>query len=133
METISRYAGGALPEQARDVVKRQLLAFPVRWQKSVQVGEKEMEEKKRAQRVLAMAKEGLEMMRVVAEVMNGTLESAEAWCERLGRGREPGLVEAGEEKPDVDMIGQTTPQIAEVKQENSDPPPPPPPQMTTTQ
>lgn len=83
IDTISKYAGGALPEQARGVVKSKVLSFPARWKRGAEGGEGG--EGGKARRVLVMAREGLEMMRGVAEVLGGTLESAEAWCERLGR------------------------------------------------
>ena len=101
VDTISRYAGGALPEQARNVVKRQLLSFPLKWQAATSCNSASNVEQRiaiakpendtgrrtkgKAMRVLAMAREGLEMMRGVAEVVDGTLASAEEWCERFGK------------------------------------------------
>ncbi|KAI5844201.1 transcription factor Opi1-domain-containing protein [Tricharina praecox] len=101
VDTISRYAGGALPEHARNVVKRQLLSFPLKWQaatsstssgdveQGVTIAEPEDDTGRRtkgkAVRVLMMAREGLDMMRGVAEVVDGTLVSAEEWCERFGK------------------------------------------------
>ena len=38
-----------------------------------------------AQKVLVLAKEGLDMMAQVSGVLDGTIVSAEEWCERLGR------------------------------------------------
>jgi hypothetical protein len=115
VDTISRYAGGGLPEQAREVVKRQLLAFPMRWQaaassttstavqqpsanKSDCGDEKDAvvsaardddssHTKGKAVRVLVMAREGLDMMRSVTEVVEGTLASADEWCDRFGKSR----------------------------------------------
>lgn len=113
IDIISRYAGGALPEQAREVVKRQLLAFPARWQAAaredpnavakVEEGSSEQEaeaggQKGKAVRVLVMAREGLEMMKSVSEVVEGTLVSAEQWCETLGKKKEEREVEEGEMK-----------------------------------
>ncbi|TGZ77185.1 Opi1-domain-containing protein [Ascodesmis nigricans] len=121
VDTISRYAGGALPEQARELVKRQLLTFPQRWRQAaapetespadsavvrsengvvgeaIEVGG----QKGKAVRVLVMAREGLVMMRSVAEVVEGTLVSAEEWCGKLGRkveGEGEGEGEEGGEK-----------------------------------
>jgi DNA-directed RNA polymerase subunit F len=101
IDTISRYAGGALPDQARNVVKRQVLSFPARWQAATSSSSSEDMErgvivqdnedetgrktKGKAVRVLMMAREGLDMMRGVAEVVEGTLVSAEQWCERIGK------------------------------------------------
>jgi YD repeat-containing protein len=129
VDTISRYAGGALPEQARNVVKRQLLSFPLKWQAAASwttqtsaattsaattaapaqstPGETEKcvvlaegsdtaggKTKGKAVRVLVMAKEGLDMMRSVAEIVEGTLISADQWCDRIGKARG----EEGEQK-----------------------------------
>ncbi|KAA8912407.1 clock controlled protein [Sphaerosporella brunnea] len=101
VDTISRYAGGALPDQARNVVKRQVLSFPAKWQAATSSSSTEDMErgvitqdpdeetgrktKGKAVRVLMMAREGLDMMRGVAEVVQGTLLSAEQWCERMGK------------------------------------------------
>lgn len=111
VDTISRYAGGALPENARNVVKRQLLSFPIRWQAAtsstdvergvVVPNAEEGKTKGKAVRVLVMAKEGLDMMRGVAEVVEGTLVSAEEWCERFGKGKpaEEENKKTGEKEP----------------------------------
>ncbi|KAI5777003.1 transcription factor Opi1 [Geopyxis carbonaria] len=133
VDTISRYAGGALPEQARDVVKRHILSFPLRWQAAASstatsgtpsqphspmsprsvvnpmdvengvMKADEGEDKGKAVRVLVMAREGLDMMRSVAEVVEGTLVSAEEWCERFGkrRGTEPAVVAATTDGSDM--------------------------------
>ena len=96
VDTISRYAGGALPEQARNIVKRQLLSFPIRWQNATSTPPTNDVErggvvdcgrgtKGKAVRVLVMAREGLDMMRCVAEVVDGTLVSADEWCGRFGK------------------------------------------------
>lgn len=129
VDTVSRYAGGALPEQARNAVKRQLLSFPLRWQASTNDVERGAalppasqsaasrdsdassrddddddgddddvggrSTKGKAVRVLVMAREGLDMLRGVAEVVNGTLLSAEQWCDKLSR-RRPDGHDAGE-------------------------------------
>ena len=46
-----------------------------------------MEVTEGANRVLVLAKEGLDMMAQVSGVLDGTIVSAEEWCERLGRTR----------------------------------------------
>jgi hypothetical protein len=46
--------------------------------------------KGKAVRVLVMAREGLDMMRGVADVVEGTLVSADEWCERFGKGKDEG-------------------------------------------
>jgi hypothetical protein len=106
IKTVSQYAGGSLPENARELVRRHLTSLPQRFHFASMVsnreassraetsmeegrqGEEQQEEKETresAQRVLLLAKEGLEMMSQVSGVLNGTIESAEEWCERLGR------------------------------------------------
>jgi hypothetical protein len=106
IETVSRYAGGALPENARILVRKHLTSLPRRFQLASQVEadtsalksdsaagpetetgirEKEKEVRDGAQRVLVLAKEGLDMMAQVSGVLDGTIVSAEEWCERLGR------------------------------------------------
>jgi hypothetical protein len=83
---ISEYAGGALPENARNFVRTQLMSLPQRWR--VVSGEPtaaESETSKSAQRMIGFAKEGLDMITQVSSVMKATLESAEKWLERVGR------------------------------------------------
>ncbi|KAI0191086.1 transcription factor Opi1-domain-containing protein [Astrocystis sublimbata] len=108
ISTVSRYAGGALPENARELVRRHLKSLPQRfymanransreasWQRdaSIEEGQREqeqqqeaaMQESKSTRRVLVLAKEGLDMMSQVSGVLNTTIVSAEEWCERLGK------------------------------------------------
>lgn len=122
IETVSKYAGGALPDNARALVRRHLTSLPQRFRMATQETvttkdtkdtnsggsdnpspssaaaggsiaattpeegrEKEVHEG--AQRVLVLAKEGLDMMAQVSGVLDGTILSAEEWCERLGRKR----------------------------------------------
>lgn len=94
IETVSKYAGGALPENARDLVRKHLTSLPQRFRiATMQDGStqpqgedaKEQEVREGAQRVLVLAKEGLDMMEQVSGVLDGTIVSAEEWCERLGK------------------------------------------------
>ncbi|KAI0158010.1 transcription factor Opi1 [Hypoxylon sp. FL1284] len=103
INTVSRYAGGALPENARELVRRHLMSLPQRFKvanmmsdgqqdgQRAEAGEderrgaQEKETRESAQRVLVLAKEGLDMMAQVSGVLDGTIVSAEEWCERLGR------------------------------------------------
>ncbi|KAI6081813.1 transcription factor Opi1 [Hypoxylon rubiginosum] len=103
INTVSKYAGGALPENARELVRRHLMSLPQRFKVAnmmndgqqeghrVETGEEENREtqeketRENAQRVLVLAKEGLDMMAQVSGVLDGTIVSAEEWCERLGR------------------------------------------------
>ncbi|KAI5857480.1 transcription factor Opi1-domain-containing protein [Durotheca rogersii] len=104
INTVSRYAGGALPDNARELVRRHLTSLPQRFRVASMVGEGqppeahhteasradyremcEKETRESAQRVLVLAKEGLDMMSQVSGVLDGTIISAEEWCDRLGR------------------------------------------------
>lgn len=110
VETVSKYTGGALPENARVLVRRHLTSLPRKWQLAMvtsnssrpqssssqeqqltgrdgDVKGQEKNVKEGAQRVLILAKEGLEMMSQVSGVLDGTIVSAEEWCERLGKKR----------------------------------------------
>lgn len=121
IETVSKYAGGALPDNARVLVRRHLTSLPQRFrlatQESSHAGQaasspapsssslpseedKEKEVREGAQRVLVLAKEGLDMMAQVSDVLDGTIVSAEDWCERLGRRkREDGQqIQGGQEE-----------------------------------
>lgn len=96
VQSVSRYTGGALPQNASQVVRTQLLSVPRRWQLAgAQAGvEGEGEAARGANRMLAFAKEGLDMMGQITTVVDGTVQSAEGWLNRIGRR----TVESGEQK-----------------------------------
>ncbi|KAI8933314.1 hypothetical protein NX059_009939 [Plenodomus lindquistii] len=86
--SVSRYTGGALPENASRVVRTQLLSVPQRWQlagRSAFADSEGGEEVRGANRMLAFAKEGLDMMSQITTVVDGTVQSAESWLTRIGR------------------------------------------------
>ena len=93
VEVVSKYAGGALPENARLLVRRHLTSLPQRFKLAnnstpPQAGEManaDREAREGARRVMVLAKEGLDMMAQVSGVLDGTIVSAEEWCEKLGR------------------------------------------------
>jgi hypothetical protein len=93
VDIVSKYAGGALPENARVLVRKHLTSLPQRFRiaNSISNGENrgyqdgDSEAKEGAQRVMVLAKEGLDMMTQVSGVLDGTIVSAEEWCEKLGR------------------------------------------------
>lgn len=103
VNSISTYAGGALPDNARRVVRSQLMSVPQRWRLAsetaaqqdehetmVEQGEPprsgmEGETRKAAHRMIAFAEEGLDMMAQVNGVVKITLQSAEDWLRTLGR------------------------------------------------
>ncbi|KAK5633524.1 hypothetical protein RRF57_009238 [Xylaria bambusicola] len=109
INTISRYAGGALPDNARELVRRHLTSLPQRFhlasmasdreagnnrsEASMEEGRpeneqrEELETRESTRQVIILAKEGLDMMSQVSGILNGTLMSAEEWCERLGKNK----------------------------------------------
>ncbi|EXJ93671.1 hypothetical protein A1O1_02063 [Capronia coronata CBS 617.96] len=90
---VSNYAGGALPQNARDLVHRHLVSLPQRFNLANMAGSEESDPSsaarsevvKSGRRVMLLAEEGLDMMTQVSRVVNDTLVSAEGWCEKLGR------------------------------------------------
>ncbi len=87
---VSNYAGGALPQNARDLVHRHLISLPQRFSLATieddeSANTNASEAAKSGRRVMVLAQEGLDMMTQVSRVVNDTLVSAEGWCEKLGR------------------------------------------------
>ncbi|KAF3941134.1 hypothetical protein ABW19_dt0210082 [Dactylella cylindrospora] len=114
VDVVSTYAGGALPENARVVVKACITNLPRRWalaakddnanstgangnSKAVVVRREEAGKK-----VLVLAREGLEMLHQVSAIVQLTLERAEEWCDRLGR-KKPEEGDYGKVGWDVDV------------------------------
>ncbi|TWU70966.1 hypothetical protein ED733_001317 [Metarhizium rileyi] len=97
INTVSKYAGGALPENARILVRRHLTSLPQRFRlasmsdASSEAGDRDNDSAVRegAQKVMVLAKEGLEMVTQITGVLDGTIVSAEQWCERMGKRRRP--------------------------------------------
>lgn len=93
VDVVSKYAGGALPENARHLVRRHLTSLPHRFQVASNSNPPpdssaaSSDATISAHRILVLAQEGLDMMAQVSGVVNDTLVSAEHWCERLGRKR----------------------------------------------
>lgn len=122
IETVSKYAGGALPDNARALVRRHLTSLPQRFRLATQESGsgspgpssssteegKEKEIRDGAQRVLVLAKEGLDMMAQVSNVLDGTIVSAEEWCERLGK-KKTEQREQGQTQAQEQSSGQTVP------------------------
>ncbi|KAI9843400.1 MAG: hypothetical protein M1837_006426 [Sclerophora amabilis] len=107
VEIVSTYAGAALPENARDMVRRQLTSLPRRFHvasafvASQDALQQASETRSSAQRVLVLAREGLDMIAQVSGVLDGTIVSAEEWCDRLGRRRR-------DEQADASLAGSET-------------------------
>ncbi|KAF5021609.1 hypothetical protein F66182_6356 [Fusarium sp. NRRL 66182] len=92
--TVSKYAGGALPENARILVRRHLTSLPQRFRIATMSdrnpnGQQDSESAltEGAQKVLVLAKEGLDMVVQVSGVVDGTIVSAEQWLDRMGKRR----------------------------------------------
>ncbi|PQE22806.1 clock controlled protein [Rutstroemia sp. NJR-2017a BBW] len=114
VDIVSKYAGGALPENARDLVRKHLTSLPQRFRIASSIsfsaggtaqngeGDDDNEVKEGAKRVMVLAKEGLDMMAQVSGVLDGTIVSAEEWCEKLGRKKREEREQATEEKRDHD-------------------------------
>ncbi|KAH6846950.1 transcription factor Opi1-domain-containing protein [Chaetomium sp. MPI-CAGE-AT-0009] len=125
VQTVSKYTGGALPENARNLVHSQLMSLPGRYQfhyMRESEGRREnagpgARTRDSAHLALLFAKEALQMMTQVGEVLNRTLVSAEQWCETLYKEKnEQVLSPNGSDRPlpaahasaadqDVDMSG----------------------------
>lgn len=97
VQSVSRHTGGALPQNASQVVRTQLLSVPQRWQLAGRrtAGPAPDEEAgdgeavRGANRMLAFAMEGLDMMGQITTVVDGTVQSAESWLARIGRAPPP--------------------------------------------
>ena len=111
---VSNYAGGALPENARNLVHRHLTSLPQRFSIASSINannnDNENEAAGSAKRVMVLAQEGLDMMTQVTSVVNDTLVSAEEWCGRLGRRRpaQPVLANGFSEKEGDDRSKTAT-------------------------
>jgi hypothetical protein len=98
VEVVSKYAGGALPEQARNSVRFFILMLPERWSLAARAdadaslrGNDPLANGRgvsggvamaASTRVLSLATESLDMMRSVTSVFKESLDRAEAWVDR---------------------------------------------------
>lgn len=127
VNVVSKYTGGALPENAGTLVRSHLVSLPQRFKiastsnSSPDSTGSGSEEASSAHRVLVLAQEGLEMMSQVHRVVDETLISAQTWCERLGRKLPDLKNDESHEKPPEDgsngahQYGQTA-VLADFKQ-----------------
>lgn len=86
VHSVSVTVGGALPLNARDFVRRQLISLPGRWQRVSDVQRSESETSRMATRMIDFAREGLDMIDQVGQTCQSTLQSAEGWMNMVGRG-----------------------------------------------
>jgi len=148
IDVVDRYAGGALVGETRNMVKRQLILLPQRLQIALVAhtpsadgnGNEQSvsgpgvapggDPAASAQRVIIVAKEGLDMMHNVSKLVEIALVGAEEWCEKLGRKREPEekssggdvkMVEAGQEsttpKDQIMENGERRGEVVDVEME----------------
>lgn len=107
VEVVSNYAGGALPENARNLVHRHITSLPLRFRVASSMSSEENGGNESAHKVMMLAQEGLNMMGQVSGVVNDTLVSAESWCEKLGRRPSQQHQRSALEVEDVKMEGQS--------------------------
>jgi hypothetical protein len=113
VNVVSTYAGGALPENARNLVRRHLTSLPQRFRIASSSNAPNSNDEgppsetvTSAHRVMVLAQEGLDMMGQVSEVVDNTLVSAESWCEKLGRRRNGQAEERRDGKDGALYLGQ---------------------------
>ncbi|KAL4805970.1 transcription factor Opi1-domain-containing protein [Aspergillus unguis] len=93
VDVVSKYAGGALPENARHLVRRHLTSLPQRFRlastasSAPESSSTSSETTSSGRRILVLAREGLHILGQVNSVVSETLSSAKHWCELMGRRR----------------------------------------------
>jgi transcriptional repressor OPI1 len=85
VHSVSNSVGGALPANAREFVRRQLMSLPQRWRKVSDGQTSDSETSRGAHRMVAFATEGLDMIGQVSQMCKATLDSAEGWVSMVGR------------------------------------------------
>jgi hypothetical protein len=89
--SISNYTGGALPENAGALVRRQLMSIPQRWRvaettvEAQQNGTAVNESVRSGNKLLAFAGQSLDMIAQVTMIVSATIENAESWLETMGK------------------------------------------------
>lgn len=136
--TVSWYTGGALPENASVIVRWQLMSVPQRWQRATSrssassataprssqeagTGTADEEAVGSANRMLAFAIEGIDMMEQVSGVVDSTIRSAERWLDSFGRrgGRQDGVGNGGGEGMETEDAGEGLPSVEVEKGEKA--------------
>ncbi|KIW07442.1 uncharacterized protein PV09_02282 [Verruconis gallopava] len=93
--SISHYAGAALPENAAALVRRQLMSLPQRWRVAESTAaeqnganghsQTQSEMVKAGKTIVVFAGQSLDMLAQVTMVVSATIQNAEGWLERMGR------------------------------------------------
>jgi transcriptional repressor OPI1 len=107
VDVVSNYAGGALPENARNLVHRHITSLPLRFRLASSMSSEDQGGNENAHKVMMLAQEGLNMMGQVSGVVNDTLVSAESWCDKLGRRQGQQQQHVALQTDDVKMEGQS--------------------------
>lgn len=104
-DSVSQY-GGALPENAGALVRGQILSVPFRWRRATtettngsDPNQEPTDSIGSAKRMLAFAKEGLDMIAQVSGVIEATVESADRWLDSMGRRKRENSESDNEEGP----------------------------------
>ena len=91
---VTEYAAAALPENARILVGRYLKSLRQSFQRSFAASNRSQategqdavsESETSARKAMLLAREALDKLAQVSGIVEGTIVSAEEWCERLGR------------------------------------------------
>ena len=93
---VSEYAASALPENARILVGKYLMSLRMSFQQSFAESSNNGNGKSdnvsgsesSARKALLLAREALDKLAQVSGIVEGTIVSAEEWCDRLGRRRD---------------------------------------------
>jgi transcriptional repressor OPI1 len=97
VDIVSRHAGSALPEPARQRVRMYILSLPARWAAASNTTQSSphpigavgpngiTREEENGWRILTLANESLQMLGNVMTIVTDTLQSAEEWAGRLRR------------------------------------------------
>jgi len=106
VDVVSKYAGGALPEPAKQFVRTSILGLPLRWAEAIQAdplagpssasslpspapclasrhSQTKAATELAADRVLTFAVESLDMLKSITAIFSESVERADAWVERL--------------------------------------------------
>ena len=126
VDIVSKYAGGALPENARNLIHKYLTSIPHRFRLASlsngsegEDGEQvpESETITNAKRAMALVREGLDLLAQISGVLDGTIMSAEEWCDRLRRKKTRSVDE--EQRPatetQMDQKAPANPTIVDVR------------------
>lgn len=96
---VSNYAGSALPDNVRNVVHEQFTSLPQRFMAHLahqNLGERasssdrETAMREGASGVVILAKDGIQMITHVSDVIDRTIKTAEEWCELMGKDKPEG-------------------------------------------